>query len=91
MKLTFRGHPYNLPTPIRLGSVATDQPKIKLIYRGHTYDYTPYPVMVSEAVEMDKSTVILIYRGNAYERQIQSQKPYQKPRAINWRYQPVEG
>jgi len=47
--------------------------------------------MVSEAVEMDKSTVILIYRGNAYERQIQSQKPYQKPRAINWRYQPVEG
>lgn len=91
MKLTFRGHSYNIPTPIRLGSAATDQSKIKLTYRGHTYDYTPCPVTVSKAVETDKLTVRLIYRGNAYERQLQSQNPYQKPRAINWRYQHGEG
>lgn len=32
-------------------------------------------------------TVALIYRGNTYERKLSTPKPYQKPRAINWRWQ----
>jgi homogentisate 1,2-dioxygenase len=87
MKLTFRGHAYEAPAPIQLGSVSIDQPQIKLIYRGHTYDYTPRPVVVSEVVETDEPTVTLIYRGNIYERNLQAPKAYQKPRAINWRWQ----
>jgi hypothetical protein len=31
-------------------------------------------------------TVTLIYRGVTHERKIQPLKPYQKPRAINWRW-----
>jgi hypothetical protein len=44
MKLTYRSHSYNLPTPIHLGLAFTDQPKIKSIYRGHARDQTPGPV-----------------------------------------------
>ena len=87
MKLTFRGNSYEVPAPIQLGSDSTDRPKIKLIYRGNTFDYTPRLVVVSEEVETDGSTVTLIYRGNTYERKLQPPKPYQKPRAINWRWQ----
>lgn len=87
MKLTYRGNAYEVHPPIQLGSDSTNQPKIKLIYRGSTYDYTPRPVVVSEAVEPDEPTVTLIYRGNTYERKLQPSKPYQKPRGINWRYQ----
>jgi Domain of unknown function (DUF4278) len=86
MKLTFRGHAYEVPAPIQLGSVSTDQPKIKLIYRGHTYDYTPHPVVVPEAVETDGSTMTLIYRGTTYKQTL-TPKFYQQSRAINWRYQ----
>jgi len=87
MKLTFRGNLYQFPAPIQLVSDSTDQPKIQLIYRGNTLDYTPRPVVVSEEVETDGPTVTLIYRGNTYERKLQPLKPYQKPRAINWRWQ----
>lgn len=87
MKLTFRGHSYEFPAPIQLDSDASNQSSLKLIYRGHTYPYTPRPVVAPEAVKPSGSTVTLIYRGNTYERQIQSPKPYRKPRAINWRYQ----
>jgi hypothetical protein len=86
MKLTYRSNSYELPTSTELGSDSTDQPKIKLIYRGSTYDYTPPPMVVSEEVETDGPTVTLIYRGNTYERKLKPPKPYQKPRAINWRW-----
>ena len=86
MKLTFRGNSYEVPAPIQLGSDSTERLKIKLIYRGNTFDYTPRPVVVSEEVERDGPTVTLIYRGNTYERKLQPPKPYQKPRAINWRW-----
>ncbi len=86
MKLTFRGNSYETSAPIQLASDSTDQPKIKLVYRGHTLDYTSRPVVVSEEVETDGPTVTLIYRGNTYERKLQPPKPYQKPHAINWRW-----
>jgi hypothetical protein len=85
-ELTFCGNPYEVPAPIQLGSDSTAQPKIKLIYRGNTFDYTPRPVVVSEEVETDGPTVTLIYRANTYDRKLQPPKPYQKPRAINWRW-----
>lgn len=87
MKLTFRGHAYQAPAPNQLGSTSTDQPKIKLIYRGHTYDYTPRPAIVSETIEPDKLVVTLIYRGNTYEYNLRSSRTYQKPRTISWRWQ----
>lgn len=87
MKLTFRGNSYDVPAPIQLGPDSTEQPKIKLIYRGNVFYYTPRPVVVSEEVETDEPTVTLIYRGNTYERQLHAPKSYQKPRAINWRWQ----
>lgn len=86
MKLTFRGNFYEAPAPIQLVSDSTEQPKIKLIYRGNTLDYTPRPVVVSQEVETDGQTVTLIYRGNTYERKLKPLNPYQKPHAINWRW-----
>ncbi|PSB06301.1 hypothetical protein C7B62_23230 [Pleurocapsa sp. CCALA 161] len=87
MKLTFRGNLYETSAPIQLASDSTDQPKLKLTYRGSTFDYTPRPVVISEEVETDEPTVTLIYRGNTYERKLQPLKSYQKPQAINWRWQ----
>ena len=87
MKLTYRDPSYEVSAQIQLGSNSTNLPKIKLICRGHTYDYTPRPVVVSEEGETDGSTVTLVYRGNTYERKFQPLKPYQNPRAINWRWQ----
>ncbi len=87
MKLSFRGNSYEVPAPTEPVADSTDRPKFKLIYRGYTYDYTPPPVVVSEEVETDGPTVTLIYRGNTYERKLPPPKPYQKPRAINWRWQ----
>lgn len=86
MKLTFRGNSYEIPAPIQLILDSREQPKIKLTYRGNTYDYTPSPV-VFEEVETDTQTVTLIYRGNTYERKLYALKSYQKPNAINRRWQ----
>jgi Domain of unknown function (DUF4278) len=87
MKLTYRGNAYEVPAPIQPSSSPTDQPKIKLMYRGNTYDYTPRSIVVSEADTTDWPTVTLIYRGDTYQRKVQPSQPYQKPRAINWRWQ----
>ncbi|HEY9729825.1 MAG TPA: hypothetical protein V6D50_25530 [Chroococcales cyanobacterium] len=46
MKLTYHGNAYEVPAPIKLSSDSTNQAKIKLIYRGNTYDYTPRPAVV---------------------------------------------
>jgi hypothetical protein len=87
MTLTYRGISHEFPAPTQSGSDPTDRPKFKLIYRGNTYDYTPHPVVVSEEDKTDWPTVTLIYRGNTYERKLPPPNPYQKPRAINWRWQ----
>jgi hypothetical protein len=89
IKLNFRGNFYETSVPIQLTSDSTEQPKLKLIYRGYTLDYTPRPVVASKEVETEGQgqTVTLICRGNTYERKLQPLKPYQKPRAINWRWQ----
>lgn len=86
MKLNYRGNAYNVPAWIHSNSDSTDQPKQKLIYRGLVYDYTPRPAATPEAFDPNTLTVTLIYRGVTFERQIRSPKPYQTPRAMNWRY-----
>jgi Domain of unknown function (DUF4278) len=90
MKLTDRGSSYQVPAPSSISSDANDRPKIKLIYRGHTYDYTPPPVIASASIVTDGPVVTLIYRGQTYQRQLPPPQPYQKPRSINWRYQIAE-
>ena len=72
MKLTYRGNSYQVPTPIQLDYDSTEQPKIKLIYRGNALDYIPQPVEIFEKDKTDCPTVNLIYRGNSYERKLQS-------------------
>jgi hypothetical protein len=86
MKLADRIASNELSTPVQPSPDSIDQP-IKLFYRGNTFDYIPRPEMTSEKDEADLPTVTLIYRGNTYVRKLHPPKPYQKPRAINWRWQ----
>lgn len=86
IKLMYRGNATEISAPLQPSFDSTEQPKIKLIYRGNTFDYIPRPVVVSEEDKKDWKTVTLIYRGNTFERKIPPPKPYQKPRAINWRW-----
>lgn len=86
MKSTFPSKASEIPTPIKHGSDVKEQPKIKLIYNGNTFDYIPRPVVVCKEDKKDWPTVTLIYRANIFERQLPPPKPYQKPRAINWRW-----
>ncbi len=86
MKFTSRSKAYEIYAPIEPGCDSTERPKIKLIYNGNTFDYIPRPV-VSQEDRADWQTVTLIYRGNTFERKLPPSKPYQKPRAINWRWQ----
>ncbi len=83
MTLTYRGISHEVSAPIQPDSNSVDQPKIKLFYRGNTFDYIPRPEVVPKE---DWPTVTLMYRGVTYERKIQPPKLYQKPRAINWRW-----
>jgi hypothetical protein len=87
MKLTYRGTSYEVLAPTQPSLDSTDQPKIKLFYRGNTFDYIPRSAMISEEDEADWPIVTLCYRGTTYERKIKPPMPYQKPRAINWRWQ----
>lgn len=91
MQLTYRGHAYEVPDPIQSSSDSTDQPKIKLIYRGHTHHVTLRHLELSEAIELGEETVMLMYRGSIYKRRLQSSKTHQQPRVITWRYQLGEG
>lgn len=86
MILTYRGNTYEAPTSVQRGDDSTIQPKLKLIYRGSTYDYNPRPVRMRNAITTEGSTVTLIYRGMTYERQLAPYNPPQQPSAINWRY-----
>jgi hypothetical protein len=87
MKLADRVTPNEPSASTQPSSDSIDQLKIKLFYRGNTFDYIPPPVMISEEDETDLPTVTLIYRGNTFVRRLHPPKPYQKPRAINWRWQ----
>ena len=71
--------------PIQAYSAPVDNLKIKLFCRGHVnaYDYIPRPILIAQKWW---PTVTLIYRGVTHERKIQPLKPYQKPRALNWRW-----
>jgi hypothetical protein len=73
--------------PTQPNSDSIDQPTIKLFYRGNTFDYIPHTKIFSEDDDADLPTVTLIYRGNTFVRKLHPPKPYQKPRAINWRWQ----
>lgn len=72
MKLTYRGNSYEVPAQVQLDLDYTEQPKIQLVYRGHTYEYTPCHAIVSEEDNADCPSVTLIYRGIKYERKVQS-------------------
>jgi hypothetical protein len=76
MKLTYRGNSYEVPDSNLLGFDAANQPKIKLMYRGDTYDYNPGPMKVSETITANQPSLKLIYRGMIYERKLQLAKAY---------------
>lgn len=80
MKLTYRGHAYEVPAP---QPVSTSADQSKLIYRGQIYYVTPRSIAVPEAIEPDRATVTLIYRGNIYKRKLQFLQPHQQLRVIN--------
>lgn len=84
MKSIFRSKANKVPASIEPGFA--EQPK-KLIYRAQTFDYIPRHVVGYPKNLTDCPTVTLIYLGNTYKRKIPFPKPYQKPRAINWRWQ----
>ena len=87
MTIFSRSKADKIPAAIKHGSNFTEPPKIKLTYNGNTFDYIARsPAVVSEDDKKDWSTVTLIYRGNVFERKLPPPKPYQKPRAINWRW-----
>lgn len=82
MKFTYRGNPYEVSNQAQLQFESTEQPNPKLRYRGKIYDYTPLPVVVSEADKIDWQIVTLVYRGNTYERRLGPSQLYQKPHAL---------
>lgn len=86
MKLTYRGNTYEVPASIHSSFNSENQPKQKLIYRGQIHEYMPSSASAPEVFDPNVRTVALTYRGVTFERQIRSPKPYQAPRAINWRY-----
>jgi hypothetical protein len=83
MTRTDHGISYKVSAPVQAYSIPVDTPKIKLFYRGSVFDYIPRPMVIAQEWW---PTVTLIYRGVTYERKIRPFKLYQKPRAINWRW-----
>mgnify|MGYP002777053077 FL=1 len=90
MKLLYRGIPYEVSNNNQSAPSSCDttpQNKVRLIYRGLTYEYEPQARLSSEALPSDAPTVTLMYRGQAYQRKLFPVQPYQQPRALNWRWQ----
>ncbi len=88
MKLTYRGHSYEISTPSQIG-IAVDsakQPQTKLTYRGQTYCATPRSAVPAAAPEAS-TVVTLSYRGVTYQRILSSPKLYDFARLTHWRYQ----
>jgi hypothetical protein len=84
MKLLYRGISYE--APIQPAPSDSSQPKVRLIYRGNTYDYKPLPSVSPEPIPADTPMVNLMYRGNTYQRRSLTPQLYQQPRALNWRW-----
>jgi hypothetical protein len=83
MTRIYRDISYEVSAPTQDYFTPVDNPQIKLFNRGNAYDYIPRPVLIAQKWW---PTATLIYRGVTHERKIQPLKPYQKPRAINWRW-----
>jgi Domain of unknown function (DUF4278) len=91
MYLNYRGNTYQVPTrqipdPSISDVKNAPQSKITLIYRGNTFEYEPKAISEPEPALVDAPTVTLYYRGHAYERQLRAPKPYEQPKAMNWRW-----
>jgi hypothetical protein len=87
IQLNYLSNAYKVPIPTQHGFDLTEQPKIKLIFRGYIIDHVPSPAVVLKADKTDWPTATLVCRGYIFKRKIQPPQPYQKPRAINWRWQ----
>jgi hypothetical protein len=93
MKLLYRGIPYESVAPSSESSsspTSNTQPKIRLTYRGTTYEYqSPEPPahLVDKAAPSDLRTITLIYRGQTYKRQLPVAPDYQTTRDLNLRWQ----
>ncbi|MFB2895421.1 hypothetical protein ACE1CI_21160 [Aerosakkonemataceae cyanobacterium BLCC-F50] len=58
---------------------------MKLIYRGHIYEYTPRPV--GSYIKPRAINWRYQLTGERFKCTPRPIRPYIKPRAINWRYQ----
>jgi hypothetical protein len=87
IQLNYLSNAYKVPIPTQDGFDLAEQPKIKLIFRGYIIDHVPSPVVVLETDKTDWTMVTLVCRGYTFNRKIHLPQPYQKPRAINWRWQ----
>lgn len=83
MKLRYRGNFYDPSEP----SIQTYHQPIKMIYRGHEFEYQPQPIPAHLHLvqrHYDR-TVKLIYRGHIIDYALPvSTQP--QPRVTNWRY-----
>jgi hypothetical protein len=86
MNGTSSNTPSGVPTPIQFKSNHQARSKVKLIYRGEVFYAIRTPQVVEE-VEQEGKTIELIYHGHTYQRKLAPPQPYQKPRALNWRWQ----
>jgi hypothetical protein len=68
-------------------SMSIDRPKVQLIYRGSVFNYTRSPITIDRTDRSNWQIVNLICKGHTYERKLPPPQPYQKPRALNWRWQ----
>jgi hypothetical protein len=90
MQLSYRGASYNASTQDLANSSASQnasQSKVRLMYRGQTYDHVPQANLAQKLTTTDAQTVTLFYQGQPYQRQLLTTKPAPKPHAINWRWQ----
>jgi hypothetical protein len=87
MNTTSSDTPSGVPTPIQFESKHQDRSNVKLIYRGEVFYGTRRPEVVMEEVDQEGKTIDLIYHGHTYQRKLPPPQPYQKPRALNWRWQ----
>jgi hypothetical protein len=86
MNGTSSNTPSGVPIPIQL-SIQQVRSTVKLIYRGEVFYGTRIPQVVMEESDQEGETIELIYHGHTYQRKLSPPQPYQKPRALNWRWQ----
>jgi hypothetical protein len=79
MQLTYRGINYTPSTEVKAPKT------VQLIYRGVTFNHTLNPVAPIHQ-SATESPMQLLYRGVTYPCAPAPVLPYQKPRALNWRW-----